>query len=73
MLEKIRVIKHSHIDLLSMARIPFVLFGFVEEPTSHLGRSPDPLSRLSHKIRILRAIGGLGSAIMRINRAGHEL
>ncbi len=38
MIEKTWVIRQSHIDLLSMARIPFVLFGFVEGPASHLDR-----------------------------------
>ncbi len=38
MIEKTWVIRRSYIALLSMEQIRFVLFGFVKEPTSHLGR-----------------------------------
>ena len=40
MVEKTWVIRRSYIALLSMEQIRFVLFGFVKEPASHLGRSP---------------------------------
>ena len=44
MIEKTWVIRRSYIALLSMEQIRFVLFGFVKEPASHLGRSPLPHS-----------------------------
>ncbi len=40
MIEKTLVIKQSHITLLPMAQIHFILFGFVKDLASHLGRSP---------------------------------
>ncbi len=38
MIEKSQIIKHVYVNMLSMVQISVVLFGFVKDPASYLGR-----------------------------------